>query len=188
MALQDSNGEPADEVHHRDHDRRDRVASNELGGAVHGPVEVGLVGDLTTAASRVEFTDRARSSVGVDGHLLAGHPIEGEARGDLSDATGPRGDHDELDDDQDEEDDESNDDRTTDDEVTETRHHHAGVAVQEDLTGHGHVEREAEHGRDQHQRGEHREIEGSLPLHGGEQHEDRTRDVPRDEQVDHECG
>ena len=50
MVLDDADGEAAEQVHRGDDDGRDGVAADELGGAVHRPVEVGLVGDLAAAA------------------------------------------------------------------------------------------------------------------------------------------
>ena len=51
VVLDDADGEAAEQVHRRDDDCGDGVAANELRGAVHSPVEVGLVGDLATAAA-----------------------------------------------------------------------------------------------------------------------------------------
>jgi hypothetical protein len=103
----------------RDDDRGDRVALDELGGTVHRAVEVGLGGDLLAAPSRLVLVDEAGVEVGVDGHLLAGHRVEGESGGDLGDAAGAVGDDDELDDHQDDEDDQADDERAADDEVAE---------------------------------------------------------------------
>ena len=45
VVLEDADGEAADQVDDRDDDGGDGVALDELGGAVHGPVEVGLGGE-----------------------------------------------------------------------------------------------------------------------------------------------
>ena len=60
---------------------------------------------VCAAAARLGLVDEAGVEVGVDGHLLAGHGVEGEPCGDFRDAGGALGDDDELDDDEDREDD-----------------------------------------------------------------------------------
>ena len=102
-----------------DHDAGDRVALDELRGAVHRAVEVGLARDLGAAHARLVVGDLAGVEVGVDRHLLAGHRVEGEARGHLGDAAGAVRDHDELDHDQDQEDDEADDEVAADDDRAE---------------------------------------------------------------------
>ena len=68
--------------------------------------------------------------VGVDGHLLAGHAVEGESGGHLADARGPLGDDHELDHDDDREDDQADHDivgagGAAGDELAEGSHHAA---------------------------------------------------------------
>ncbi len=108
--------------------RRHRVAFDELGGAVHRAVEVGLLGDLRAPRARLVVADQAGVEVGVDRHLLAGHRVEREARADLGDAPGAVGDDDELDHDEDQEDDEADDHVAADDEFAERLDDAAGVA------------------------------------------------------------
>ena len=74
----------------------DRVAAHEFRGAVHGAVEVALVLELAAALARDLLVDEAGREIGVDRHLLAGHAVEAEARGDLGDAAGALGDDDEI--------------------------------------------------------------------------------------------
>ena len=88
----------------------DGVAADELAGAVHGAEEVGLLRDLPAAALGFLLVDHAGVQVGVDGHLLAGHSVEGEPGGHFADARGALGDDDELDQDDDREDDQADDD------------------------------------------------------------------------------
>ena len=66
-----------------------------------------------------DLVDGAGLQVGVDGHLLARHRVQGEARGDFGDAAGAVGDDHELDDDQDQEDDDADDEVAADHEVAE---------------------------------------------------------------------
>ena len=95
--LHDADDDAADQVDQRDQDAGHRVALDELRGAVHRAVEVGLLGDLGAALARLLVGDLARVEVGVDRHLLAGHGVEGEARADLGHAAGAVRDDDELD-------------------------------------------------------------------------------------------
>ena len=44
--LDHADEQPADDVDQRDHDAGDGVAADELAGTVHGPEEVGLLGDF----------------------------------------------------------------------------------------------------------------------------------------------
>ncbi len=53
VVLQQSHGQAAQQVHGRDDNGGDGVAADELRGAVHGPVEVGLVGDLPAPDPRL---------------------------------------------------------------------------------------------------------------------------------------
>ena len=102
-----------------DDEAGDGVAADELAGAVHRAVEVGLCLDGPAARARLALGDEAGVQVGVDRHLLAGHGVQGEARRDLGDAAGALGDDDEVDDDEDQEDDEADDVVAADDEVAE---------------------------------------------------------------------
>ena len=99
--LQNADRDAAEEVDEHDHDRRDRVALDELRRAVHRAVEVGFLGDLRRRRLRFVVGDQAGVEVGVDRHLLAGHRVEREAGADLGHATGTVRDHDELDHDED---------------------------------------------------------------------------------------
>ena len=108
--LDDADKQSADDVDQNDDDARDGVAADELAGAVHRAEEVGLLGDLLPATLGLALVDDAGVQVGVDGHLLAGHAVEGESGGHLADARGPLGDDHELDHDDDREDDQADHD------------------------------------------------------------------------------
>jgi len=69
----DADPQSADDVDEKDQDARDRVAADELRGAVHGPVEVGLACDVLAAPPRLVLVDQSGVQIGVDRHLLAGH-------------------------------------------------------------------------------------------------------------------
>ena len=107
---------------------------------------------------------RAGGEVGVDRHLLAGHRVEGEARGHLGDAPGALGDHHEVDHHQDEEHDEADEDVAADDEAPEGLDDVPGRArplgaVQQDEPRGGDVEAEPEQRRDEHEGREDAELE-----------------------------
>ena len=148
-----AHGDAADEVDRRDDQAGDGVAADELAGAVHGPVELALLDDLAAALVGLGLGDEAGVEVGVDGHLLAGHGVEGEAGGHFADALGAFGDDDELDDDQDQEDHQADDEAAAGDEVAERLDDLAGVALQQDQPRRGHVQRQAEQRHEQQQRG-----------------------------------
>src|SRR5690606_1217346 len=97
--------EAADDVDDGDDDARDGVAPDEFGRAVHGSVEVRLASDVAAAVLGFGLGDDAGVQIRIDGHLLAGHGVQGEAGRDLGDAAGALGNDDELDDDQDDEND-----------------------------------------------------------------------------------
>ena len=131
VVLEDADGEAAEQVHRGDDDGGDGVAADELRGTVHRPVEVGLVGDLAPAGPGLVGGDELAGELAVDGHLLSGQRVEGEAGRDLGDPPGAVGDHDELDHDQDQEHDEADEDRSADHEVAEALDDHAGVGVEQ---------------------------------------------------------
>ncbi len=180
----DADDEAAEQVDQRDDDGGDGVAPDELGRPVHGPVEVGLVGDLGPALLGLLLVDGARVQVGVDGHLLAGHAVEGESSGHLGHAARTGRDHHELDHDQDQEDDQPDDERAADDEAAERLDDRAGVAVLEHEPGGADVEGQPEHGGHEEERGEGRELERLLHVHAHEHHDHGRRDVQADEYVE----
>ena len=107
--LEHADDQAADDVDDGDDDAGDGVALDELHGAVHGAVELRLALEGGAAAAGLVQVEGAGAQVGVDAHLLAGHGVEGEARGHLGDALGALGDDDELDEGEDEEDDRADD-------------------------------------------------------------------------------
>jgi hypothetical protein len=129
VALGDADDDAADDVDREDEQAGDRVAADELRGAVHRAVEVGLALDLAAALARGALVDEASAQIGVDRHLLAGHRVEGEAGRDLGDALGALGDDDEVHDHQDQKDDRADDEIAADRERAERRDHRAGRVV-----------------------------------------------------------
>ena len=100
IELEDADQESGDDVDGGNQDGGDGVALVEAGRAVHGAVELGVARDLLAAGARLRFVDQPGVQVGVDRHLLAGHGVEGEARGHLGGAHRAVRHHDVLDGDQ----------------------------------------------------------------------------------------
>ncbi len=87
----------ADQVDEQNENGRHRIAADELARAVHRTVEVGFLRHVGAALARFFLVDQTGVEVGVDGHLLARHGVEGEARAHFGDAPGTFGDHHEVD-------------------------------------------------------------------------------------------
>ena len=80
---------------------------------------------LSRRARASLLVDQPRVQVGVDGHLLAGHRVQGEARRHLGDASRALGDDHELDDDEDHEHHEADHEVAADHELAEGVDHRA---------------------------------------------------------------
>ena len=93
-----ADGHAADEVDEEDQQAGNGVTADEFAGTVHGAVEVGFLAHFGPALLGFGLVDDAGVQVGVDGHLLAGHRVQGEARRHLGDAAGALGHHHEVDD------------------------------------------------------------------------------------------
>ena len=175
-----------DDVDEGDEQAGNGVAAHELGGAVH-VAEEGAFGFevLAALAWLAVFVDQAGGEIGVDGHLLAGHGVEVEARRDFGDTARTLGDDDEIDDHQDGEDDDADDEIAAHDEIAEGLDDvaggvGAGVAVGEDQAGGGEVERQPQHGGDQQHGGEGGEFQRRLDEQ--RRHQDQHREDDRDGQ------
>ncbi len=184
--LHDADGEAANDVDERNEHRRDGVAAHELARAVHRAVEVSLLLDFAPAFTRLRFVNDAGVEFGVDGHLLAGHRVQGETGGNFRDAACALGDHDEVDDDQDEEHHQPNDIVPTHDEVAERLNDVAGIAVEQNEPRGGDVERKPEQRDKEQQCGECRKVSRLLYVKDDQQHQDRQRDADGEEAVEQE--
>ena len=157
--LHHADDEAADDVDDGDDDAGDGVALHELHRAVHGAEQLALALEVAALALALLHVDGAGAQVRVDGHLLAGHGVEGEARGDFGDALRALGDDDEVHDGEDDEDDRADDEVALDHEVTERDDDLARVAGEQDQAGRGDGQRQPVHRRDQQQRREHRQLQ-----------------------------
>ena len=186
--LAGADDDAADDIGREDQDTGDRIALHELGGTVHRAVEIRLLGDLGAAGAGLLGGQVARVQIGVDGHLLARHRIEREARRHLRDAACTLGDHDKVDDHEDDEDHDPHREIPRDDEGAEGFDHlpgrtGAGVALGQDDPGRGHVERQPEGRGDQQEAGEAGEIQRAETVQRHHQDQQRQQDVEDEEDV-----
>ena len=181
----------ADDVDEHDQQAGDRVAAHELRGAVHRAEEGAFVLELPAAGAGLILVDQTGGQVGIDCHLLAGHRVQGEAGCDLGDAAGALRDHHEVHDHQDREHDDADHEVAAHHEVAECLDHVAGgvgavVAVGEDQARGRKVQREAEHRRDQQNRGERGEFERRMNEQRRHQDQYREDDRARKQQIEQE--
>jgi len=101
-AVNHAHSETADHIDRSDDESGDGIATHELAGTVHCAEEVGFLRDAGAPTPRLVFINHPGIQVRIDCHLLAGHGIERESRGDFCDARRTLGDDDELHDDEDE--------------------------------------------------------------------------------------
>ena len=189
--LQDADQESGHDIDDGDEDAGDGVALGEAGGAVHGAVELGFARDLFSAGARLTFVDQARVQIGIDRHLLAGHGVQGEPRGDFRDAHRAVVDDHVLNRDQHQEDHHADHVVAADHEIPERLDHLAcrgssRISVQQNGARGGDVQRQAEQRQQQQGGGEHAELDGPLDVQRDQQDHHRQHDVGRDQHVQQE--
>ncbi len=189
--LEHADGDTADQVDEQDQQAGDGVTTDELAGAVHRAVEVGLLGHLGAPLLGLGLVDQAGIEVGVDGHLLARHGVQGEARTDLGDASGALGHHHEVDDHEDREHHDTDHVVAADHHLAEGLDHLAGsiaaiVTMQQHHPGRGDVERQAHQGRRQQDGREHRKIQRAQGVDGDQQDHDRQGDAKGEQHIEEE--
>ena len=172
--------------------RRPAMASprTEFRGTVHGPEKGTLVFQRLAAGFGFAFVDQPGRQVGVDRHLLAGHCVQGETRGNLGDTAGTLGDDDEVDDHQNGKDDNPDDEIAAHHQVAEGLDDIAGscrsfMAVGQDQPCRGNVQPEPEHGGNQEYGREGREFERLLDKQPGHQDHDGKDDRHGQKRVQH---
>ena len=79
--LQNADEKPGDNINAGDDDAGDGVALGKTRSSVHGAVEFRFPAQFAPPAPRFSFIDQPAVQVGIDRHLLAGHGVQGEARG-----------------------------------------------------------------------------------------------------------
>ena len=182
--LHDADGEAANHVDESDEHGGDGVAAHEFAGAVHGPVEIGLLFDAAPAFAGLRFVNDAGVEFGVDGHLFAGEGVQGEAGRHFGDAPGALGDHDEIDHDEDEEDHQADHVIAAHDEIAEGFNDMPGVTVEENEARGGDIEREPEERNKQEQRGKRVKIGRFADVKDDEQDQEREGDADGEEPVE----
>ncbi len=85
--LRRADDQAANNVDKQDQDTGDRIAANELAGAVHRAIQVGFLANFLAPHARLILVDNPGIQIRVDRHLLARHGVERESCGDLGDAT-----------------------------------------------------------------------------------------------------
>ena len=187
--LQGADQQAGDDVDGGNQDRGQRVALVEARRAVHGAVELGLAGNRLAAPARLGLVDQAGIHVGVDGHLLAGQRVQGEARRDLGGAHRAVRDDQKLNGDQGQKQHEADHIVAAHDELAEGLDHLAGRrgalrAVQQNAAAGGDIQRQAEEGEQQQQGGKDAQLDGAANLHRGEKDDDRGGHRKRQQQVE----
>jgi hypothetical protein len=182
--LGDADRQAADDVDQDDDDAGDRVALDELGGAIHRAVEVRLALDQRAPAARLVLVDQAHVHVGVDRHLLPGHRVEREPGGDLGHALGTVGHHHVLHDHQDQEHHDADHVVAADHELADGVDHPARVRALEDQPRRRHVQGQAQHGDQQQDGREGGELERRLGEEGDQQDQQRQADVDHQQEVE----
>ena len=142
------------------------LPGDEFRGAVHLAVEVDLALDLALAADRLLLGDRAGVVLRVDGHLLAGQAVQGEAGGDLGDARRALRDDHHLHGDDDDEDDEAD-------------HEAVGPARADDEGGEGPDHLDVEVGALGEDEPHRRDVEGEAEDRRDEEHGREDRELRR---------
>ena len=174
--LRDANHDAADHVDEGNEKACDRVAADELRGAVHGAEEGAFVLQVRAAFARLLLVDEAGGEICVDCHLLAGHGIESEPRRNFRDAARTLGDDDEIHDDKDRKDDDADDEVALHHEIAEGLDDLAGaasafVSLAEDKACGSEIQREAQHCRNEEDSRKGTEFERLLDEKRRHQHE-----------------
>ena len=131
----------------------------------------------------VLLIDQAGAEVGVDGHLLAGHGVQGEAGGHLGHTLGALGDDNKLHQHDNQEDDHADDDIAAGNQITEVLDNLAGVALPENLPGGGHVQSQPEQRCNQQQGRKNGKLQRVRNVHGDHEDHDRKADVDNQQKV-----
>ena len=181
VLLRHADDHAADDVDGGDDQAGDGVAAHELRGTVHGTEEVGFFLQFLAARAGFVFVDQAGGQVGVDGHLLAGHGVQGETRRHFGDTRRTFGDDHEVHQGEDREDDDADDEAVAHDETAEglddvTGGRRAFVTVGQNQAGRGQVEGEAHQGGDQQHHREGVELHGFANKDHGHENQHGQRD------------
>ena len=157
IVARSADDDTAENIDGGDDETCNRIAAHEFGCTVHGAEEGAFLFQLATAALRFLFIDQAGRQVGIDGHLLAGNGVEGEARAHFRDTRRALGDDEEVDDDENAENDQTDNEVAAHHELREAVDHMTGgkiafIAVGENHACRRDIQRQSHHGGDQQHR------------------------------------
>ena len=179
-----AHNQSAHKVDGGDDEAQGGVALDELGSAVHGAVEVGFLLDLGPAGLGPLLVDEAGRKIRVDGHLLAGHGVQGEPGRHLGDALRALGHDDQLDQHDNQEDDDAQDDIPLGNHVAERQNDAAGVTVvAQNLPGGRNIQPQPEQGGNQQQGWEYGKIQRVRHRHGNHQDQHGQGDIDHQQYV-----
>ena len=186
--LEHTDGDPADDVNGKNEQAGNGIAFNELGRTVHGTIEIRLLGNLGPAMLGFVLIDQAGVEIRINGHLFAGHGIQGETGTYFGDPAGTLGDHQEVDDHKNRKDHQTHGVVATDEYRTKGFDHLTGsvaalVAVQQNDPGGRHVQGQAQQRGHQQYRGERGKLHGPQGVDTDQQNDNRQGDVEREEHV-----
>ena len=191
--LEHTDGHAADQVDEQNQQAGDGVTAHKLAGTVHGTVELSFLGNFGPAGLGLALVDQAGVEIGVDGHLLAGHGVEGKTRAHLGNPPGALGHHHEVDDHQDREHHDTDHVVTADHHLTERLDHLTGggvavLAVEHHHPRGGHVQCQAQQGCHQQNRREYRKIQRPQGVHAHQQDYDGRGNVEGKEHIEQDGG
>jgi hypothetical protein len=183
-ALEHAHQHAADEVHPHDDQTGEDVTLHELHCPVHRPEHLRLALQAPAALARGALVDEPGPEVGVDGHLLAGHGVEGEARRDLAHPLGALGHHQELHQRHHREHHAAHHVVAPHDELAERLDDRPGVSVGQGEPGGGDVQRQPEQRGHQEQRGERAQLQRARRAEGRHQQRGGGYQIERQPEVE----
>ncbi len=182
--LEDTDEQPPDDVDKQDQDTGNRIALDEFARTIHGTIEVGLGHDLLATPPGLLMIYDSGAQVGIDGHLLARHRIQGKASTNLRNTASTLGHNDEVDNDQDCKYHHTDREIAADHELAEglddmARRVRTGMSLKQDDPGRGNIQRQTQESNQQDDRRKCREIERFLRVDTGHDNDDGQGDIER---------
>lgn len=176
ILLDHTDDDTAHKVHQGDEHACVYVARNKFAGTVHGAVKICFLAQPCTAGIGLFFIQQASVEVGFNGHLLAGHGVQGEAGRHFCDTRGTSGDNGLVQNEQDHKDNCAHNVAAAYNKLAEraddfARSVCAHIAVEQNKAGGRHVERQPQKGRDQQQRRKDGKFQRRGHEHGGYKHQ-----------------
>src|SRR5262249_34754528 len=143
-----------DDIHKGDENAGNGVTPDELAGTVHGPVKIGLLLNRLAPSPGLLLIDQAGVEISINGHLLAGHGIEGKTRCHFGNTPRTLRHDDKVDHDENAKYDDSNPEIAADDKVPKGFDDRSGgvwtlIAMQQDQAHRRDVEGQPEQGQEQ---------------------------------------